>query len=140
MGRRALRVFGQAGAVEDAAVTQLNTAGRLTALHAFPSALRLYERTRAYCERHGLHLLALETEGNLGYLPAQRGEYERALSLYSRVRGRALAMGHDTLATTLLLDEAELLVELNADHRAVTIAERLAIEPPESRSPCEPSG
>ncbi len=124
LGRRALRVFEQTGAVEDAAVTRLNTAGRLTALHAFPSALKLYERTRAFCAKHGLHLLALEIDGNLAYLYAQRGEYERALALYARVRSRALSAGHDTLATTLMLDEAELLVELNADHRAVAVAEQ----------------
>lgn len=123
LGQRALAVFEQLGAVEDVAITRLNTAARLTALHAFPRALRLYERTRRYCARHGLELLGLETDGNLAYLRAQQGEYAGALALYGRVRARAAAMGHEALATALLLDEAELLVELNADGRAVPLAE-----------------
>ncbi len=123
LGQRALGVFARLGVVEDVAITRLNTAARLTALHAFPRALRLYERTRRFCARHGLELLGLETDGNLAYLRAQQGEYARALALYGRVRTRAAAMGYDALATALLLDEAELLVELNADDRAVPLAE-----------------
>jgi hypothetical protein len=122
MGRRALRAFERIGAVEDLAITQLNTAVRLTAVHDFGRALRMFARTRAWCVRHGLHLLLLEVEGNLAYLHAQRGEYARALGLYGSVRARAAAAGQDYLVTWLLLDEAELLVELNADRQAVPLA------------------
>jgi CHAT domain-containing protein len=122
MGRRALRTFDRIGAVEDLAITQLNTAVRLTAMHDFPRALRMFARTRAWCVRHGLHLLLLEVEGNLAYLHAQRGEYARALALYGSVRSRAVTAGQDYLVTWLLLDEAELLVELNADRQAVPLA------------------
>jgi hypothetical protein len=122
LGTRALHTFHRLGAAEDAAITGLNTAARLTALHAFSRAQQLYERTLRYCARQQLPLLLAEAEGNLAYLHAQRGEYARALELYQRVCARTEAAGQDYLAAVLRLDEAELLVELNALDRATTRA------------------
>ena len=82
-------------------------------LHHFDDALAVYERNRAYCQRHGLSRILLQVDYNIAYLYFLRGEYLRAIRLYRTVRRDCETAGDEYHQALCDLDQAELFLDLN---------------------------
>jgi tetratricopeptide (TPR) repeat protein len=122
--RRALEAFSASGAERDAAVALTNIAACQVSLHQLGEAIDTYTAARAFCEEHGMPLLALASDYNVAYLYFQRGQYTRAMALYEDVRARSEAVGDAHRRALCDLDLAELSLELNLLREGTSLAER----------------
>lgn len=105
--------FRAGGQPRDVAAVLRNKAVCELSLSRYDDALATHEEARAFCERHGLAVLAAEADYNIAYLYFLRGDYLRARDLYLAARERAHAAGDPYHAALCDLDRAEVYLELN---------------------------
>jgi tetratricopeptide (TPR) repeat protein len=79
----------------------------------FSDALDAYRRARENCQRHNLPLLMAQADYNITYLHYLRGEYVRAIELYSDTRELCDKLGDRYHKTLCDLDRSEMYIELN---------------------------
>ena len=108
---------------ENVAICLRNIAVCHISLHQFEEAGSVYERSRAFCEEHGLARLVLEVDYNIAYLYFLRGEYARSIQLFRTARRQCEAVGDDYHKALCDLDQSEIYLELNLVDEAAKLAE-----------------
>lgn len=122
--RHAVSELRACGSGEDVAITVRNMAVCLISVGQFAEALAAYEEARAYCDEHGLPLLAVEADYNIAYLYFLRGEYTRAIAMYETTRRRCAALNDPYHAALCDLDQSEMDLELNLNSEGGELARR----------------
>lgn len=129
--------FVKLGRPQDASICLRNMAACHINLYHFSEALEVYEKTRDYCEKHGLQRLVLEVDYNVACLHYMRGEYTRAIHLFREAR-RGCELGDDEVHKAHCdLDQAEMFLELNLVDEAATLAESALADFDRLRRPYE---
>ena len=112
------------GDPEAVAAVLHNLAVCYISLNRFPDALHAYERAREHCQRHNLLLLMAQADYNIAYLYYLRGEYVRAIELYSATRRLCDKLGDHYHKALCDLDESEMYIELNLSEEGSQLAQQ----------------
>lgn len=116
------------GTPQDLAVTLRNLLVCYISMRNLPLALEVYERARAFAERHHFPRLVMEADYNIAHVHLLRGEHERAIHLYERSRVRFRELGDPLHEALCDLDQSEVHLDL----REIDDVERLATAAAES--------
>jgi CHAT domain-containing protein len=109
---------------QNVAITLQNMATCQISLNQFREALETYHRVRAYSERHNMPLLVAHADYNIAYLYYLRGEYTRAIELYSATREHCHTLGDAYHQGLCDLDQSEMYLELNLSEEGAHLARR----------------
>jgi CHAT domain-containing protein len=109
--------------VQEIAICLGNLAVCLISCNEFSRALEVYQELSAYCEKHGLTLLAAQADYNIAYLFQLRGEYSQALELFSLTRKRCQEVGDQYHRALCDLDSSEIYIELNLSEEGFRLAQ-----------------
>lgn len=112
------------GTSQDVAVTLRNMLVCHVGLRNIALACDLYERARAFADRHRFPRLVLEADYNIAYVHQMRGEYEKSIHLYERTRAGFREWGdpfHDALCD---LDQSEAYLDIHELDEAETLARK----------------
>ena len=123
---RAHGQLARVGEPQDVAAVLINTAVCCTFLNDFDKALERYHEARAYCQAHQMPLLIAQADYNIAYLHYLRGEYSRALVLYSAAEQQSVSAGDAYHRALCDLDRSEIYLELNLEKEAGDLAGRAA--------------
>jgi tetratricopeptide (TPR) repeat protein len=93
-------------------------------LNEFREALETYHKVRAYSESHHMPLLVAHADYNIAYLYYLRGEYTRAIELYSATREHCHTLGDAYHQGLCDLDQSEMYLELNLSEEGAHMARR----------------
>ena len=105
-----------------------NMAVCLISLNDFPRALETHQRTRAFCEEHGMPKLVAQADYNIAYLYYFRGQYGRAIEELKATREQCEKVGDAYLSALCRMDLAEIYLELNLSDEAAEMAEESLAE------------
>ena len=122
--QRAYTTFTRIGDPQDVAITLQNMATCQISLNEFPQALQTYCTVRAYSVSHHMPLLVSEADYNIAYLYYLRGEYTRAIDLYSATREHCHTVGDAYHQGLCDLDQSEMYLELNLSEEGAHLARR----------------
>jgi CHAT domain-containing protein/tetratricopeptide (TPR) repeat protein len=123
--QRAYTTFARIGdKPQNVAITLQNMATCQISLNQFREALETYHRVRAYSVKHDMPLLVAHADYNIAYLYYLRGEYTRAIELYSATREHCHALGDAYHQGLCDLDQSEMYLELNLSEEGAHLARR----------------
>lgn len=111
---RALRSFRAAGDLDGAAVVEFNRANVLAGRGELTEAERAYRRAMLHYRARGERLRESQCLYQLAYLAFLAGRYSDALRGFDVVRAADAELGDERHAALTSLDEAELLLSINA--------------------------
>lgn len=112
------------GTSQDVAVTLRNMLVCHVGLRNVAMARDLYERSRAFADRHRFPRLVLEADYNIAYVHMMTGEYEESIHLYEKTRASLKDWGdpfHDALCD---LDQSEVYLDMGELDEADTLAKK----------------
>jgi CHAT domain-containing protein/TolA-binding protein len=109
---------------QNVAITLQNMATCQISLNQFHEALETYHKVRAYSVTHQMPLLVAHADYNIAYLYYLRGEYTRAIELYSATREHCHALGDAYHQGLCDLDQSEMYLELNLSEEGAHLARR----------------
>jgi tetratricopeptide (TPR) repeat protein len=119
---RALAAFVEVGDARATAIVQFNRAHVFLSLNDLSEAERGYREAQRHFRDNALHLHEAQCLYSLAYLAFLRGRYSESLRLFERVRSIDDELGDARHAALCTLDQAELLLSLNAWDEAVGLA------------------
>jgi tetratricopeptide (TPR) repeat protein len=119
---RALATFVDVGDAKATAIVQFNRAHVFLGLNDLSEAERGYREARRHFRDNALHLHEAQCLYSLAYLAFLRGRYSESLKLFERVRSMDDELGDARHAALCTLDQAELLLSLNAWDEAARLA------------------
>jgi tetratricopeptide (TPR) repeat protein len=119
---RALATFVEVGDARATAIVQFNRAHVFLSLNDLSEAERGYREVRRHFRDNALHLHEAQCLYSLAYLAFLRGRYSESLRLFERVRSIDDELGDARHAALCTLDQAELLLSLNAWDEAAGLA------------------
>jgi len=122
--QRAYTTFAEIGDPQDVAITLQNMATCQISLNQFRESLETYHKVRAYSVSHHMPLLVSEADYNIAYLYYLRGEYTRAIDLYSATREHCHTLGDAYHQGLCDLDQSEMYLELNLSEEGAHLARR----------------
>src|SRR5262249_33327755 len=88
----------------------INRSVVLMLLYRFDDALQGFQRAHAYCEEHGLRVLATQTDYNRAYLLFLVGDYAQAFKLMQQAETGFQTIGDEAHVARCRLDRAEILL------------------------------
>lgn len=112
------------GTSQDVAVTLRNMLVCYVGLRNVAMALDVFERARAFADRHRFPRLVLEADYNIAYVHQIAGDYEKAIHLYEKTRAGFRDWGdafHDSLCD---LDQSEAYLDIHELDEAETLARK----------------
>ncbi len=112
------------GTSQDVAVTLRNMLVCHVGLRNVSLAFDLYERARAFADRHRFPRLVLEADYNIAYVHQMTGDHEKSIHLYEKTRARFRDWGdpfHDALCD---LDQSEAYLDIHELDEAETLARK----------------
>ncbi|MCK5438930.1 MAG: tetratricopeptide repeat protein, partial [Gemmatimonadetes bacterium] len=119
---RALATFHEVGDAKAVAIVNFNRANVFLSLNDLSEAERGYREARRHFQSHAFHLHEAQCLYSLAYLAFLRGRYTESLRLFERVRAMDDELGDARHAALCALDQAELLLSLNAWDEAAGLA------------------
>ena len=119
---RAMQTFREAGEEESVAMMEFNRANVFSNLNELPVAERGYRRALRFYRAAGFRLREAQCLYALAYLLYLRSRYSASLRLFQHVRLLDLELGDLRHAALCDLDQAEILLSLNAWQEAVELA------------------
>lgn len=120
---RALRTFREAGEEEGVAMMEFNRANVYSNLNKLSAAERGYRRALRYYRSEGFRLREAQCLYALAYLLYLRSRYSASLRLFQHVRRLDEELGDLRHAALCDLDQAEILLSLNAWQEAMQMTQ-----------------
>lgn len=112
------------GTSQDVAVTLRNMLVCYTGLRNIALAFDVFERARAFADRHRFPRLVLEADYNIAYVHQMTGDYEKSIHLYETTRARFRDWNdpfHDALCD---LDQSEAYLDIDELEEAESLAHK----------------
>ena len=119
---RALATFVDVGDAKATAIVQFNRAHVFLGLNDLSEAERGYREARRHFRDNAFHLHEAQCLYSLAYLAFLRGRYSESLRLFERVRTMDEELGDARHSALCALDQAEVLLSLNAWDEAAGLA------------------
>jgi tetratricopeptide (TPR) repeat protein len=126
--RRAEQSLRKLGTDDDLAILLIHIGVCCISLREFDSALESYHRLRTYSEQHHLPMLTTQADYNIAHLHYLRGEYSRAMELYTETRTCCARVGDAYHAALCDLDQAEIYHHLNSRQECQQLADRALVQ------------